>query len=296
MGLAIQTEPIIEWRRPKEIAECHLLQRGFTINLPFFGCRTVVQFYKGKPDFPPTPKTPEQWRVGFVQNAIRQSMDITWQDSSGEVTKSWSTKTSMLDASAGTQLPFYSRPTVFFPGDKVKQESFIHYSDIAYGGAIGARLWAGNSQIDVDDPWTGLPYQSYDLDLIDTPMNFIWAFHNDNQAEPLLEFKRSLTLQFWVVAVSFASVSDKSKYFILGQSNQFTVSCVFRRRSNHGTTCEMDAFDVVQDTDVSPNIQFNNVVGPKQATAPRPVISGDLSNKPAKEFLWSLGFAPQPKP
>lgn len=95
---------------------------------------------KQYPDFPPTPRAPEIWCLGCVQNVIRQSISVTWiNDSGAQVIDQQTFGSQMLDADAHTSIGTQHLPFVRLSNDPFPPSRLM----LAYGRGGSPLVGAG---------------------------------------------------------------------------------------------------------------------------------------------------------
>lgn len=258
---------------PDQFIETSLIRGGFKMNAFQFAVGVSVKgdrLRKGS-DFPPTPKESEKWRMGFVQNIVSHRIDVVWADGDDEKRSTY----------VGTKELDVSDESI-----KLNATPFAHpdsFCDIYYGGDDDPPFWDefGDSQA----PMT--------LTHSDAPSMFIRPFKNGaflyDQANPILEITRRLSLRFWLVAVPLSQVSNLSKYHVLGQCKKdLSLFCHFSRRAEPQTPTWLDRFEIGKDVKMG-TLDFRSHNG--GSVSNMPVITGASSAKRVRKWMTSNGFA-----
>jgi hypothetical protein len=270
---------------------------GFLVRTRIVVAHAEVAFFAGRApqNKVPTPATPEVWRIGFIQNVLMEELDVFWkEDGEGEKHRSFRSRRQMCDAVPG-MLPFVS------PAVSSKQ---VPCWDVVYD-RTGLRLYNGP---EVVNPWDSNPNPALntnpwgnvntnlDVRYTDSPFTAVFAFLHGGPSlskNSLLEFRRKVTLKFWLAAVPLkADLNSSHSYHVLARSSAFTLSATFRRRNMNEDVTSFDRFNVQNDTGCDPDyIPF--LPG---GDGTLPVVTTDpmkLANAAGEgsTFLRGIGFA-----
>jgi hypothetical protein len=244
---------------------------------------------KSVPDFPPTPAAPEPWLLGCVQNVVRDTIEITWvQDDGSEMTET-SSGGQALDADSDAAAPVKHLPFARISNGVGLPPSVI---GLLYGlpgrPAIPAVLPAGPGPAwDIATGGTG----PFGLISTDAPSVTVFAFKGggaiSGSPNPIIEVSRSITLQIWLSVVRIGDRSNASKHNILGFSNAFTLSGSYDRRANPSSATFVH-FEPSKFNQTA--ISFTANTGNQSPPPLAPIVSGQLSVVPVRQWLKSKGF------
>ncbi len=203
------------------------------------------------PDFPPTPAAPEPWVMGCIQNVIRQSIKVVWLNGLNEITANYNQSAPMLDAFLDVpgqpqHLPFYAE--VSASGDTASM-GFLY-------GLPGKPVGVPVLRPSGSGPAWNLAGEAapFTLAIDDAPRLSVLNFKGGGQSgmpNPVVEVQYSITLQVWVTAVPLAragkllpisNVKDGSQHFVLGYTDEFTLTAAYNRRAKPGVGNPSDAF------------------------------------------------------
>ena len=121
---------------------------------------------------------------------------------------------------------------------------------------------------------------------------------------PVVEVQYSITLQVWVTAVPLAragkllpisNVKDGSQHFVLGYTDEFTLTAAYNRRAKPGVGNPSDAFWFQfdrKDFKAPVTINFQRNIGNSKPPTRRPVVNGQLAVEPARAWLRASDFNP----
>jgi hypothetical protein len=279
---------------------------GFRMSLMTLGLSfTITPGLPGTPiagktlaDFPPTPRAPQPWALGCVQNVITQSMDITWWDGSSEQTASQTWNTQMLDADLETpmqHLPFVRVDNAIPPNNAMP--SLPAVIGLLYG--LPAARTAGQ-------PWSTPPGSGpawniatgatgpFIISVTDAPSISVFSFKGGGMVtgspNPIVEVRRSITLQFWITAVPITGMRTGSTHNVLAFTNEITLAGKFNRRPV-ASASGPGFFNFSGPDFTNSAVQQTPNIGNTRPPTRRPVVTGPLSVEPVIDWLVKNGFS-----
>jgi hypothetical protein len=228
--------------------------------------------------------------LGCIQNVIKQAVAITWVDNSGKEQTDVFTTAQMLDADpdvpGATHLPFVR--TSNGPGLPPTALGLLYGLRGSPVGVPAVTPPGRGPAWDIATASTG----PFHLIATDAPSIFVFAFKGGSavsgSANPIIEVKRSLTLQIWLTAVPSSKIRDVTKHNILAYTDEFTLEGKYDRRA---TPSSLGFFHFDGSNFTRTRIGATPNIGNQMPPSRRPQVSGPLSVDPVKNWLKTNGFA-----